>query len=187
MDNKPHNLLEKIEGAVHSVSSHKLNHPVAGREAYRSFKARANSQRKYWQKFADFVTNKTGTFGFLTINVLFFITWILWNTDKLPGATPFDPFPFVMLTTIVSLEAIILAIFVLMSQGREADITDLREEVDFQVNIQSEQEITKALQMLKEIKDHLGISNGKDSELDDMSKKLDSDKLQEQIEKEVHS
>ena len=81
----------------------------------------------------------------LILAVLFFIVWLLMNTGKISGIVPFDPFPFPLMTTMVSLEAIILTLIVLMSQNRQSFISSLREEIDMQVNIVAEKEITKIL------------------------------------------
>jgi uncharacterized membrane protein len=64
------------------------------------------------------MTNTLGSIWFLSLKVIWFITWILVNIGAIPGVSSFDPFPLVLLTTVVSLEAIILAIFVLISQNR---------------------------------------------------------------------
>ncbi|QQG50293.1 MAG: DUF1003 domain-containing protein [Candidatus Berkelbacteria bacterium] len=177
-------LTETLGHVLGAISNHKAEQMEQSREAYRTFKAKANSHRTPTQKIADFVTTRSGTFAFLTINVLFFTCWVLVNSGALPIFPIFDPFPFVMLTTIVSLEAIILAIFVLMSQSREADIADLREEVDFQVNVQAEHEITKCLEMLQEIQQHLGIQKP-DSELTEMTETLNAEQIEERVKKEV--
>lgn len=177
-------LTDALGHVLGAISNHKAEQMEQSRQAYRTFKAKANSHRTPTQKIADFVTTKSGTFAFLSINVLFFMFWVLVNTGVLPVFPIFDPFPFVMLTTIVSLEAIILAIFVLMSQSREADIADLREEVDFQVNVQAEHEITKALEMLREIQQHLGIQR-QDEELSGMTQSLNAEQIEEQVKKEV--
>lgn len=95
--------------------------------------------------------------AFLGINVLWFSVWIPVNLNLIPGITAFDPFPFGLLTMIVSLEAIILAIIVLISQNREENIANLREEIDLQVNIITEQEITKVLQLLTLLLKEKGI------------------------------
>ena len=98
------------------------------RSTIRSFKAKANEKRSEVDKAADFLTASFGTISHLLFNVLFFVAWIVWNGGVIPGLAVFDPFPFGFLTMVVSLEAIFLAIIVLISQNREARIADLREE-----------------------------------------------------------
>ena len=71
----------------------------------------------------------------------------------------FDPFPFSFLTMVVSLEAIFLAIFVLISQNRMARLADHRAHLDLQINLRAEQEITTTLKLVQEIRAHLGIAS----------------------------
>ncbi len=110
------------------------NHIQESRQIIRSLKARQNEKRSRAEKIADFMTASSGSIGFLIINVLWFVVWIVINLEIIPGLAAFDPFPFGLLTMIVSLEAIVLAIFVPISQNRSSKISDLREEIDLQVD-----------------------------------------------------
>lgn len=148
------------------------------------FRQRLNQNSSFLERFADSSTRIFGKTGFLIGNILFFAVWVLWNTGLLPGLTPFDPYPFGFLTMTVSLEAIILSIAVLITQNRESDIADLREETDFEINVRAENEITKILNMLDEIHDHLGLSNEDDDELALMKKRTNINAIQEEILKE---
>ena len=98
------------------------------RRIFRSIKAKADAKRTTAEQIADWMTLSFGSMTFLLLNVLVFVLWILVNTNQIEAISPFDPFPFSLLTMIVSLEAIILAIFVLISQNRNAKVDDLREE-----------------------------------------------------------
>src|SRR4051812_26070860 len=80
-----------------------------------SFRAKADAKRTLSDKFADKLTSKFGTVLFLCLNALWFFIWIVINTNLIPGVKAFDPFPFGLLTMVVSLEAIFLAIIVLIS------------------------------------------------------------------------
>ena len=118
---------------------------------------------------------------FLAAHVLWFTTWILWNTGLLPRLEPFDPFPFGLLTMIVSLEAIFLAIFVLMAQRREASIAELREEITLHVLLRAEEEVTKTLQLVAGLYPRLGHRLAEDPELADMMKPLDAESIERQL------
>jgi uncharacterized membrane protein len=83
--------------------------------------------------------------------------------NAVPFVPVIDPFPYGLLTTVVSLEAILLSIFVLISQNRMSRAADRRTHLDLQINVLAEQEITAVLKMVREIHDHLGIA----SEVDD--------------------
>jgi len=90
-----------------------------------------------------------------------------------------------MLTMVVSLEAIVLSIAVLISQNRDAKIADLREEIDFQVNVQSEREITRAIRMLGAIQRKIGVREKNSPELEWMSTDLDLQELEKRIRDEI--
>jgi uncharacterized membrane protein len=104
--------------------------------------------------------------------VIWFAAWVVWNVGLL-GLAPFDPFPFGLLTMIVSLEAIFLTIFVLMAQKRESAIAELREELVLQVNLRIEEEVTKSLQLVAGLYTRLGLRVAEDPELIDMIAPLD--------------
>jgi len=89
--------------------------------------------------------------------VVWFGFWLLAGTGSLPGLPAVDPFPFAFLTLVVSLEAIFLAIFVLISQNRMTRLADHRAHLDLQVNLLAEQESTTTLKLVQEIRAHLGI------------------------------
>ncbi len=137
--------------------------------------------RSFTGKLADFLNDFFGTIWFFNANVAVFAIWVAINVGWVPGVSAFDPFPFPLLTTLVSLEAIFLSIIVLMSQNRAAKLADLRSEVDFQVNVQAEREVTKMLQMLDEIQHKLGIDHRNDAELNQMESSLDIFAIQRRV------
>ena len=92
------------------------------------------------QRVADWIAWFSGSMAFLIINAGWFIVWIILNTLPL-GILPFDPFPFGLLTMIVSLEAIFLSCFVLVSQNRQAEKDRVRSDIEYEVNIKAELEI----------------------------------------------
>ena len=157
------------------------------RRTIQSFKARANQNRSSSDKLADLLTVSFGTVSFLLLNVVFFALWVLWNTGAIPGLTPIDPFPFGLLTMVVSLEAIFLAIVVLISQNREAKVAELREEVELYINTYAEDEITKVMHLLTLLLEKNGIDVSKDEDLQDMLQEVDSDVIEDELEKQLSS
>lgn len=155
------------------------------RNTIRSFKAKANNKRSVSDKFADLLTASFGTVLFLVLNMLFFLGWILWNTGNIPNIAPIDPFPFGLLTMVVSLEAIFLAIIVLISQNREARIAELREEVELYINRYSEDEITKVMYLVTLLLEKNGIDVSKDVDLKDMLQDVDNDVVERELEKQL--
>ncbi len=109
---------------------------------------KALQDRSVADRWSDVVTRLTGNGVFFTGNVVLFAIWIIVNTTGFGSATPFDPFPFSLLTLVVSLEAICLSIFVLMSQNRITRTADKRAHLDLQVDLLAEQELTTMLRML---------------------------------------
>jgi len=93
------------------------------------------------QKVADWIAWFSGSMLFLMLNGGWFVIWIVLNTFLL-GAVAFDPYPFGLLTMIVSLEAIFLSCFVLVSQNRQAEKDRVRSDIEYEVNIKAELEIT---------------------------------------------
>jgi CRP/FNR family cyclic AMP-dependent transcriptional regulator len=93
------------------------------------------------QRIADWIAWFSGSMHFLIINGMWFIVWIIWNT-LLPEARQFDPFPFGLLTMIVSLEAIFLSCFVLISQNRQAAKDKIRNDIEYDINVKAELEVT---------------------------------------------
>jgi uncharacterized membrane protein len=124
-------------------------------------------ERHVQDRLADAITSLSGSMLFVYLHILWFGAWLLVNTGYM-GIKPFDPFPYGLLTMIVSLEAIFLATFVLISQNRFSDAADRRAELDLQIGLLAEHEITRVLQMLDAIQDKLGIENDVDSELADL-------------------
>jgi len=149
-----------------------------------SFEAKELKKRSWSVRLADDLTSTFGSFSFLTINVLFFIFWILINIGYIPNVSIFDPFPFPLMTTIVSLEAIVLTLIVLMSQNRQSFISNLREEIDMQVNLTSEREITKILQVLVKIADKQGIKL-QDKDIEEMLKEIEVSYLERKLEEQI--
>lgn len=92
------------------------------------------------QKVADGIAWFSGSMPFLMINGAWFIIWIVINTLPL-GLPGFDPYPFGLLTMIVSLEAIFLSCFVLVSQNRQAEKDRVRSDIEYEVNIKAELEV----------------------------------------------
>jgi uncharacterized membrane protein len=128
---------------------------------------KADHDRSIQERIADTITAFSGHMGFVYVHVVWFAAWILLNTGEL-GIQPFDPFPYGLLTMVVSLEAIFLATFVLISQNRLSEEADRRTDLALQIGLVTEHELTRVLQMLDAIQDKLGIANDADSDLADL-------------------
>jgi uncharacterized membrane protein len=140
--------------------------------AFGAIKAQHSANRTRLERFVDGLNQIASSTLFLVAHFIAFAFWLLWNTGKL-GIPPVDPFPFGLMTTIVSLEAIFLTLFVLMAQQRESAIAELREELGLQVSLRVEQEVTKTLQLVAGLYTRLGHRVSDDPELMHMLQPLD--------------
>ena|ERR1700674_558326 len=127
---------------------------------------------------ANLITAFSGIMLYVGIHVVWFAAWIVLN---LGFVNAFDPFPFSLLTMIVSLEAIFLASFVLISQNKQAIQADKRAKIDLQVNLIAERENTKLIKMLSAIQEHLGIADTGDEEVEALTETTDVSKLADAI------
>lgn len=93
------------------------------------------------QRLAHWIARFSGSMTFLYLNMLWFAAWIFWNIDMITGLKAFDPYPFGLLTLTVSLEAIFLSIFVLLSQNIQADRDKIHSDIEYEVNLKAELEI----------------------------------------------
>ena len=130
--------------------------------------------------FADLMTRFSGSMLFVWLHIGWFGVWIVLN---LMGVLTFDEFPFGFLTMVVSLEAIFLSTFVLISQNRQALQSDRRAKIDLQVNLISEQEITKIMSMVAEVHGHLGLGKSHDPELEHMQRETHVEHLADAVDK----
>jgi len=154
------------------------------RRIIRSFEAKVLRRRSFAEKIADWFTSLFGSLAFLVLNLIFFVLWIVFNQGLIPGIPVFDPFPYIFLITFVSLEAIVLTVIVLMSQNRQSQRATLRDELQLQVELITEKELSKALQLLTMILAKKGVKLT-DAELEEMLQAVDTSyierKLQEQL------
>jgi uncharacterized membrane protein len=134
----------------------------------------ALQNRSLSERVSDVLTGVIGTLLFIAVHLLWFATWILWNLGIMPMLTPFDPFPFGILTLIVSTEGVLLAIIILISQNRMTRQADRRTHLDLQMSVLSEQEMTLLLHMVGRISERLGVTaDDKHEELQQLLRKTD--------------
>ena len=140
----------------------------------------ARQQRTPTDRLAEAIASFCGSMTFVWVHVLWFGTWILLNL--IPGIHHIDPFPFTFLTLIVSLEAIFLSTFILISQNLDSRISERRSHLDLQLNLLSEQENTKMIVMLHAIAAAVGADLSQDPHLEALSEETEPERLIEQIE-----
>jgi uncharacterized membrane protein len=133
------------------------------------------------ERIAEKITRFTGSMLFVYIHLFFFGGWILWNSGLL-GLTPFDP-SFVTLAMIASVEAIFLSTFVLITQNRMNAQADQRAELDLQISLLTEHEVTKLIALVSGIAKKMNIETAYDSELDELSQDVHPEKVIDTMEK----
>lgn len=133
------------------------------------------------ERAADALTRFSGSMLFVYVHAVWFGVWIAANIG-LFGQTKFDPFPFSLLTLIVSLEAIFLSTFVLISQNHAGALAEKRAELDLQINLLSEHEITQLLVLMDAIADHLGVEFSKKPEVEELKEDVPAEDVLDRIE-----
>jgi uncharacterized membrane protein len=128
---------------------------------------KAAKERSLPDQIADGVTSFSGRLAFVYVHIAWFGIWILLNTGKL-GVAPFDPFPYGLLTMVVSLEAIFLSTFVLISQNRLSEEAEKRADLNLQIALLTEHEVTLMLKILDRIEGKLGVDRDHDEDLQDL-------------------
>jgi len=143
----------------------------------------ANSKRSRADVMADMVSNFVGSMLFVYIHVAWFTMWIGWNVLASSGLH-FDPYPFTFLTFVVSLEAIFLSTFILISQNHEEHLARRRNHLDLQINLLSEQENSHILKMLSAIHSHLNIGT---NDCKGLEEDVEPEKLVSKIEEVIET
>jgi uncharacterized membrane protein len=149
-------------------------------ETVTSLEEAAKEQRTPTDRLAEKIARFCGSMTFVWVHVVWFGGWILLNS--IPGIRHVDPFPFTFLTLIVSLEAIFLSTFILISQNLDSRISERRSHLDLQLNLLSEQENTKMIIMLHAIAAKVGADLTHDPQLRALSEETQPERLIEQIE-----
>ncbi|HET9371465.1 MAG TPA: DUF1003 domain-containing protein [Vicinamibacterales bacterium] len=126
------------------------------------------------QRISEWITDVASSGPFLVFHAIWFPAWMAVNTGLVPGIDPFDPFPFELLTMVVSLEAIFLTLFVLASQNQLTEEANDRARLDLQIDLMAEREMTAVLRMLRDISTHLGAKTRvSQKEIDDLATKTE--------------
>ena len=149
-------------------------------EAMRRLEEAQMRRRTAADRIACGIARFCGSMSFVWIHVVIFALWIGYNV--LPWWQPFDPYPFTFLTLVVSLEAIFLSTFILISQNYEMRITEQRNQLDLQINLLAEQENTKILQVLEQIARKVGARVEDDPQIGALEEATRPDSLVSQIE-----
>lgn len=153
-------------------------------EAIKSWDRALLLRRSKIERLSDNITLAAAAGPSILLHAIWFAAWIAINTGFVPVIRPFDRFPFQLLTMIVSLEAIFLALFVLASQNRLAKQSDLRANLDLQIDLLVEREMTAVLQLLNDIAKHLDVDTDVTTDqISDLIKKTDVTRLADEVDR----
>ena len=147
-------------------------------QAIKRWEQDALHSRSRAEQLSDWITSTASAGSVLVFHFGWFSFWVLANLGIIPGVTPFDPFPFPLLTMTVSLEAIFLSLFVLASQNRLSRQSDKRAHLDLQIDLLAEREMTMVLRLLQDIAQHLDVKvSVTPDQIRDLAKETDIHKL----------
>lgn len=158
-----------------------LTRNIAALEARREAEAEA---RGWGERFADVVTRFAGSMSFVCLHAALYSAWIVVNVGLVPGLPAFDK-SFVMLATEASVEAIFLSTFVLISQNKMAAAADKRANLDLQVNLLAEHEVTKIAGMVAAVMEHLGLPAYQDAEIGEIMRDVAPESVLDELEREA--
>lgn len=150
-------------------------------EAIIKLEETARAHRTWADRISSMVARFCGSMAFVWVHVAWFGGWIVCNT--VPGLPHFDAFPFTFLTLVVSLEAIFLSTFILISQNMDTRLSERRNHLDLQINLLAEQENTKMLVLLSRIAQKLDVKCDDDPTIDVLEQSTRPEHLAKQIEK----
>jgi len=137
--------------------------------------------RTLQERLADAITRFTGSMRFVYIHLMLFGSWIVINLGWIPGVPQFDP-SFVVLAMVASVEAIFLSTFVLISQNRMALLADRRADLDLQISLLAEHEVTRLITLVTAMAERMGLEAAQNPELAELSQDVAPEKVMEKME-----
>jgi uncharacterized membrane protein len=150
-------------------------------QALQERRTREEAEAGFQERLAHRITRFTGSMGFVYLHLAVFGVWILINLSVVPGVGPFDP-SFVILAMAASVEAIFLSTFVLISQNRMAAADAKRAELDLQISLLAEHEVTKLVALVSAIANRMGVKTDVDPELEELKQDVAPDRVLDEIE-----
>lgn len=144
----------------------------------------AEESKGFHYVLANRATQFMGSFLFVVLQVALISIWVGVNSRWGPENWKFDPYPFVLLSTVMAVQAILIAIFILMNQNHMKDLAQKSEDLDVQINLLTEHEVTQVMKMVEKIYTHLNIKE-KTQDLSELRKETSPEKVLQVIEHEI--
>lgn len=155
-------------------------------EALRARREREQAATTLQNRIAEVITRFAGSMTFVIIHLVVFGVWVGVNTGLIPGIPHWDD-SFVVLGTSASVEAIFLSTFVLISQNRMAAAADQRADLDLQITLLAEHEVTKLMTLVAAIADKLEVRTEIDAEVEELKQDVDPEPVLDRLESEPAS
>jgi len=147
----------------------------------------AEEKRLGWQdRLAQRITDFTGSMIFVYLHAAIFGVWIVVNLGWIPHVPRFDP-TFVVLAMVASVEAIFLSTFILITQNRMMKLSDRRADLNLQISLLAEHEVTRLIQMTAQICNRLGIEEARNPEIAELSQDVRPEEVLETLEEREKS
>jgi len=141
------------------------SHPAAENiRAIVELQRQANRRASLGERAGQAISDAIGTMLFVTLHAAAMISWIAWNSLA-PSSVRFDPYPYGLLTFIVSLEGVLIATFVLIAQNRMSRQSDERDHLNLQISMLAEQEMTLMLKLLRRVSERLEVPHESQEEM----------------------
>jgi uncharacterized membrane protein len=131
-------------------------------------------------RIADAISRFAGSMAFVWIHAAITVLWVLANQGKLPGVPRFDP-DYVKLATAASVEAIFLSTFVLITQNRMAAAADRRADLDLQISLLAEHEVTRLIRLTTAIAERMGVAEARSPDLEELERDVAPEQVLERI------
>ena len=151
-------------------------------DALQKRRAQQEASATFEERLARRITRFTGSMRFVYVHAALYGFWVVANLGLLPAIRPWDP-TFVVLAMIASVEAIFLSTFILISQNRMAATADRRAELDVQISLLAEQEITKLIQLVASIAAKIGVDESSSADVEDMKREVAPESVLDAIER----
>jgi uncharacterized membrane protein len=170
----------ELRGEGHGQFSRVLARNINGLVAARNEEERGRTTQ---ERVSDAITRFAGSLRFVYIHAFVFGAWIIWNLGWIPGLPLFDP-SFVVLAMTASVEAIFLSTFVLITQNRMQALAEKRAELDLQISLLAEHEITQLTTLVDAIARHLGVEHTPNADIEEVKQDVDPRAVLKAIEEE---
>ena len=144
-------------------------------------RAREQAQATLEERIAQAITDFSGSMKFVYLHIAIFGFWVIANLGLVPGLSPWDP-SFVVLAMVASVEAIFLSTFVLITQNRISRAAEKRADLDLQISLLAEHEVTKIAELVAAIAERMGVESARSSEIDQIKQDVAPEVVLDEIE-----